>query len=424
MATKILLATTVRWPSAGRFAGAFAATGCAVDAIMPTGHPAARSRHFSRRYAYWPVAGMSSFVRAIARSQPDFVVALDDRATSLLLDVHRRAQFSNPGIADLVRRSLGNVASYPFLTSRAGFIQSACEADILAPQTHLMTSETALESALAQTGFPAVLKTDGTWGGDGVAVIHNREAALRTFTKLAHTPSRLRSIARAIRRRDSHHMLAAIRPHREMVSLQKFVPGTPATTAFACWQGKVLAAIHFEAVATQGDNGPASVLRRIDCVQMDDAANRLAQRFELSGLHGLDYVRDADGKMHLIEINPRAPQSAYLAFGPHHDLTTALVTKLRDRPVAARPRIASDVVALFPQEWMRDPASDYLKSAYHDVPWEDPELIRSWLLSPAAQSFRRKVGSLEAGTDSMDAFADTLAKLETSASQVSRSTLR
>jgi hypothetical protein len=414
MATKILLATTVCWPSAARFASAFAAAGCAVDAIMPNGHPAARRRYFSRRYGYWPMAGISSFERAIAQSQPDFVVALDDRATSLLVHIHAGAQFSNLDVADLVQRSLGNVASYPHLRSRAAFIESACEANIRAPQTHLITSKHTLESALAQTGFPAVLKTDGSWGGDEVAIVYDREAALRAFTKLARPPSRLRSVVRAIGHRDSHHMLTAFHAHREAVSLQKFVPGTPATTAFACWQGEVLTAIHFEAVVTQGDSGPARVLRRIDCAQMDEAAKRLAQRFELSGLHGLDYVKDTRGQMHLIEINPRAPQSAHLAFGPGRDLPAALSAKLEGRAVSPRPRIASDLVALFPQEWPRDPGSDYLKSAYHDVPWDDPELIRSWALSRKVQSTRNSVQGPEIAIDRMDApFVEALSKLET-----------
>ena len=36
-----------------------------------------------------------------------------------------------------------------------------------------------------------------------------------------------------------------------------------------------------------------------------------------------------------------------------------------------------DTIALFPQEWLRDPASTFLTSAYHDVPWEEPELLRA-----------------------------------------------
>jgi hypothetical protein len=32
-------------------------------------------------------------------------------------------------------------------------------------------------------------------------------------------------------------------------------------------------------------------------------------------------------------------------------------------------------VAFFPQEWRRDPASEPLRSAFHDVPWDDPGLF-------------------------------------------------
>lgn len=37
------------------------------------------------------------------------------------------------------------------------------------------------------------------------------------------------------------------------------------------------------------------------------------------------------------------------------------------------------LVALFPQEWRRDPSSENLHKIYHDVPWDDPELIRAYI---------------------------------------------
>jgi hypothetical protein len=36
-----------------------------------------------------------------------------------------------------------------------------------------------------------------------------------------------------------------------------------------------------------------------------------------------------------------------------------------------------DTIALFPQEWLRNPASAFIRSGYHDVPWEEPELVRA-----------------------------------------------
>jgi predicted ATP-grasp superfamily ATP-dependent carboligase len=127
------------------------------------------------------------------------------------------------------------------------------------------------------------------------------------------------------------------------------------------------------------------VLRRIENAQMDEAATRLAAHFGLSGLHGLDYIRDDQGQMHLIEINPRSPQTSYLSFGAGHDLVAALVARVDGHARPPRPRVAADTVALFPQEWMRDPASPYLTSAFHDVPWDDPALIRAWMASRQAR---------------------------------------
>jgi hypothetical protein len=36
-------------------------------------------------------------------------------------------------------------------------------------------------------------------------------------------------------------------------------------------------------------------------------------------------------------------------------------------------------IALFPQEWQRDPASPFIAGAYHDVPWDAPALVRAYV---------------------------------------------
>ncbi|HWA29830.1 MAG TPA: ATP-grasp domain-containing protein [Rhizomicrobium sp.] len=378
----MLLATTVRWPSAGRLAGAFSEAGMTVEGLLPSDHPAQHSRYFKRIHLYRPLSGAAAFADAIAHFQPDIVLPLDDRATSLMLQAYARA---SDEVAKLIEHSLGDLARYPELMSRGGFIAAAAEADIRTPLTYAIHDEDELEAALAKTGFPAVIKADGTWGGSGVIVAHDRESARRAYRKLSDPPSLLRSIARAIRRSDLHHLQDGLKPNGSSVSVQQFVSGTPATTSLSCWKGKLLAANHLETVASQERNGPASVLRRIESKEMDDAASRLVLRFGLSGIHGLDYIRDHDGRAYLLEINPRSPQSSYLSFGPRHDPVSSLAGAATGRNRTARPRAAGDVIALFPQEWMRDPASPYLKEAFHDVPWDDPALVRAWMNSPEAR---------------------------------------
>ena len=357
---KILLSTTVRWPSAARLAGALSESGCEVDALFPDNHPLAASRYPVRRHAYRALAPLRSLRAAIEASKPYLVVACDDRAVAHLRDLYAKTPLP------CIERSLGDPSRYEAFASRSGFVTAAREAGIAAPETVSVDDEATLDFAIRMMGLPAVLKSDGSWGGDGVAVVQTAAEAKAAWRKMTARPSRLRGLVRAIRRGDAHHLLKYARPS---VCLQRYIPGTPATTSFVCRDGQVLAANHFDVVATKGAAGPASVVRRIDDSTMEDAARRLAARFRLSGLHGLDYVRDKAGKPHLIEINPRATQTSHLSFGTGRDLCAALAGTQQRRAIPGRE------VALFPQEWSRDRASPWLKAAHHDVPWDDPRVI-------------------------------------------------
>ncbi len=381
MAAKILLFTTVRWVSATRIAGGFAAVGCAVEALYPSGHILGLSRHVVASHRYKPLDAAASLAEAIARAKPDLVVPLDDRAAEQLVALSTDTRFDS-----LIDRSLGNPNAYTQLMSRSGFIVAARACDLRVPETTEVASESDVEAALETLGLPVVVKSGGSWGGDGVALARAPDEALEAVARLAAPPSPLRSVARAMRYRDTHFLLDAIHPTARSVSLQRFIPGMPATSSFACWRGKVLAALHFDVLETEGSTGPACVVRPVLCPEMDEAAQKIAAHFQLSGLHGLDFIRDDAGHVHLIESNPRASQTCYLALGPGRDLVAALVGALTGSPALDRPLVSTEeTIALFPQEWTRDPASPHLESAYHDVPWDDPQVLSACLTSVELQ---------------------------------------
>jgi ATP-grasp domain len=179
--------------------------------------------------------------------------------------------------------------------------------------------------------------------------------------------------------RDLTLVLPFLRRRRSTVNAQSFIPGREATSLVACWKGAVLGGLHFEVINKQDQTGPASVMRLIDNAEMAGAAEKMARRLNLSGLHGFDFVLEAaSGNAHLIEINPRATQVGHLALGPGRDLPAVLYGALSAKTVHQAPSITDkDTIALFPQEWTRDPASGFLRSAYHDVPWSEAELIRA-----------------------------------------------
>jgi len=375
---RILLTATLKWPAAARLAGAFAALGCEVEALVPRGHAIGASRHVARIHAYRPLGALRGLRRAIRDAKPDLIVPCDDRAVRHLLALHARAK--GLPVAATIERSIGNPDFYPQMFSRCAFLNAAREEGIRVPETLPIANQHELESMLTYIGIPTVLKADGTWGGDGVAILRNREQVHDAWQRLAVPPTRSLSLARAVKRRDAHHLLAALKSDQPAMSLQRFVAGMPATSAIACRDGNLLAAIHMDVAKMHGDTGHASVMRRIDCAEMDEAARRIAARFHLSGLHGLDFMRDEQG-VHLIEINPRATQICHLALG--EDLLAALLIA---NGTSAAPRAAatsSDLIALFPQEWKRDPESPWLGIAFRDMPLDDPGLIPALLPTPA-----------------------------------------
>jgi hypothetical protein len=369
MGPRVLLTTTVRWPSTARLAGAFAGVGAHVEALLPDRHVAGKSRFIARLHGYSPLRAATSLRRAIARAAPDFVVPCDDRALM---------QFLAVGEPALLARSLGQAANYPGLMARRDFIAAAQALDLTAPDTIRLADDADLEAALREIGFPAVLKIDGSWGGDGTAIVHDLEQARAVWRRMAAVPSRLRSVTRAILRRDAHFLREAARPFARRLNLQRFVAGRPATSAFACWNGRVLASIHMDVLETLHPRGPATVMHRVDCEQMERAAVLLAGRFGLSGLHGLDFIRDPSGQVHLIEMNPRATQTCAFAFGRGRDLAAALCGCFT--PAPPRPLLTENpLIALFPQEWRRDPRSPWLPGAFADIPWDDPAVLRAFL---------------------------------------------
>lgn len=380
MTNRILLYATMNWPSAARYAAGFVAAGSEVHAACPDNALVRVSRYVTKTHAYRPLMPLRSLRRAIVASTPDLIVACDDRAVSHLVRLHA-AEMKRSGVpssvARIIVRSLGRPENYARVISRYGSLQEMQDRGVRVPDTLPITSETDIDHGLSALGLPVVIKSDGSWGGEGVVVAYTREEAHAAWRKLAHAPSRVRSLARALRRKDTHFLLAALKPEASPVCMQRFVPGRPAASAFAAHNGKIVALFHYDVLVADATIGPPNVIRRIDDAEMDKAARIVAERFELSGLHGLDFIRDEEGKVHLIEINPRATQGGTLPFGAGRDLPAALAQTLTDQTVGRRSAIGNDIVAFFPREMRRDPASPYLHEGYHDVPRDDPAVLRA-----------------------------------------------
>lgn len=378
----ILIATTTRWFPTVRLGIAFANAGCAVDAVCPSGHPLARTKALRRMYRYSNFAPLSSLADAISASQPDLIVPGDDLATHRLHELYER-EFVRNGkqsqICLLLERSLGRPESFPIVYERARFMQLAHEAGVRVPKTRAITGLGELRAWTAETGFPVVLKSDGSSGGEGVKVVHTVDDAERAFRKLHAPPLLARAAKRALVDGDTTLLWPSLLRRRPVISGQTFIAGREANSTVACWKGSVLAALHFEVLNKTHATGHATVLKLVEHSEMARAVETMVARLKLSGVHGFDFVLEASTRdAYLIEINPRSTQVGHLALGPGRDLAFALVSAAVGTNIQpSQTLIDNQTIALFPQEWARDPASSFLQSAYHDVPWEEPELIRA-----------------------------------------------
>jgi len=380
----VLLVASSKWVPTARLGLAMAQAGFSVDAVCPTGHPITKTSALRNGYPYNGLRASSSIVGGISESNPDLVIPCDDLASLQLHQLYateeQRAGMDSP-ICALLERSLGSPANFPMLYERATFIEIAANEGIRVPKMTVVASLDRMRKWATSIGLPIVLKSDGSSGGEGVRVAHTMPEAERAFNKLHAPPMLAQAAKRALLDGDNTRIWPSIRRQRSTVSAQEFIGGHEATSLVACWNGTVLAENHFEVLNKVHASGPASALRRVDNSEMSAAVAKMVQRLNLSGMNGFDFmIEAATGNAYLIELNPRTTQVGHLALGAGHDLPAALYAAITGNTSQPAPAVThSDVIALFPAEWNRNPDSTFLKTGFHDVPWTEPELVRACL---------------------------------------------
>jgi hypothetical protein len=389
--TVLLIATTSRSFAAARLAMALVDSGFAVQAVCPARHPLCKITVVQQTHKYHGLTPLPSLAKAIRAAKPDLVLPCDDPATLHLHDLYfqalRRGLAGAP-TCSLIERSLGAPANFPAVYERTTSMELAHGEGVRVPKSRVIANTNDLRNWIALMGFPTVFKSNGTSGGEGVWTVHTLEEAERALRILQAPPLLARAAKRALLDREMTLLWPSILRERYVVNAQEFVAGREATSAVVCWKGTVLASLHFEVLQKQDAGGPSTVLRLIENAEMVAATEKMARRLELSGLHGFDFMLEAQtGQAYLIEINPRATQVGHLTLGHGRDLPGALYAAITAQPPRPAPKLTeNDTIALFPQEWMRSPASAFLRSGYHDVPWEEPRFVRACVLGRSKQS--------------------------------------
>jgi hypothetical protein len=84
----------------------------------------------------------------------------------------------------------------------------------------------------------------------------------------------------------------------------------------------------------------------------------------------------------VLEINRRITPGSHRGSLRNVDHWAALHAALTGTPSPTRSDFdegEESVVVWFPEEWLRDPGSRYLREHVVDVPWDEPELIEAFV---------------------------------------------
>lgn len=372
----VLLVATGQLASTARMAIELHDAGADIGLIAPRNHPAWALKFLGGRRIYRARAPMASLRDALAALRPTMVIPCDERAVRDLHGVWRST--NDRYTRQIIENSAGSPGYFSTIVSRASLLALARGHGIRVPEFGSIAGIPELRDWCASHSSPFVLKADGSWAGFGVRIVSSADRAEDMFRQMTRRASARLALRESLLEGNHFGIRPWLQGHRPTMSIQAYINGWPANIGVACWRGEVLASICAEAVSTSSATGPSTVVRIIDNPEMVEAAYQIVRALGLSGMIGFDFMLEAStGAAYLIEMNPRNTPICALRPGPSHDLAEALIARIAGRPARTRPpRTLRDVVAFFPDTWRADPANQFLRSGFHDVPWEYPELVR------------------------------------------------
>ena len=356
------------WMGASRLPRALCRAGWQVDSLCAPHNLLAQSRFAGRVTAVTSSETvLSGLVQAVNACQPDVLIPGCETAVRWFHQIARAStqqpwpEFASVTLAR-VRQALGNERYYDTTLSKTRMHALAQELGLRVPsQVGACTVQDALLAA-RQLGYPLVLKGEHGFAGQQVCICHNESDLV-----------------------NSHRQMSGASPALH-IDAQQYIRGTTAMCAGVAKEGRLLESVF--ALKLHTHPLPTSPCSVAGFANDDSARHILASLVQCLGFNGFCscdvMVESETNDVYLLEFNPRPVPLTALGHLDGHDLCAAYAQTIGNAPAVAgaeqTPKSTPErqaVVAFFPNEWLRDANSPYLLNAYHDVPWDDPPLLRA-----------------------------------------------
>jgi glutathione synthase/RimK-type ligase-like ATP-grasp enzyme len=375
-ATVLLVSTSTRWIGTARIPRGLARAGFDVALLTPRNSLAEKSR-FVARIAFLPDVTtphqwVSAFAGTVRATAPRIVVPCDDMAFNLLQTLvlappHDLQSALQLELSLLIRASLGEPAYFRASIDKTLLPAAAAALGVRVPAFRNVAAIGEAETFAREHGYPVVLKRSHGFAGNGVAICADAGELGAAWRRL---------------RVDDPQVLGAGAVSGLLV--QAFVHGATVSRSTVAWQGRQLAGTTRERlVQNPPESGPGSVVRYFHQPEVARLCSTLIEGFGMTGFSGIEFrVEQGTGLAYLLEINRRVTPGASTSDLAGIDLCAALHAAVTGTASTVPFDVAPGtdrIIARFPQEWLRDPASPNLNRYPVDAPWDDPGVFEAML---------------------------------------------
>ncbi len=373
-ASILLVSTATHSPAPGRMPRCLAMAGFEVSVLAPKGSLAEKTR-FVKKIGHLPESAtaaqwINAFAATVNATSPVLVLPCDDTSFRLMqMLVYSPPRNLQPALqrdlALLVTASLGDPAFYRTSVDKTLLSPAAAGLGVRVPPYVVIEDPREAEAFAGEHGYPVVVKRGQSTAGEGVAICSSAAELAQAFTTL--------------RRPDPTGLSEA---YARRLIVQAHVPGRIQYYAGVAWKGALISGMAVEKVAGP-PKGPSTVSRYFRSDALRDFSARLAQGFGMTGIIAPEFaIHERSGEPYLLELNRRMTHGTHRGAAMDIDACAALFSAVSGMPATTRADLDEGEEHLcvhFPSEWLRDPASRWLREYPVDVPWDEPELIEAML---------------------------------------------
>lgn len=369
----LLVATATQWAGPARLPRELVRAGFDVSVLAPKRALVAKSRYVGA-VTYLPDAATPMqwaymLAASLGALTPRLIVPCDDTALQLMMTfVETPPEAIESSVRErllaLIRESLGDPRFYRSSIDKTQLPPAAEALGVRVPPFEIVSDADAARRFADAHGYPIVLKAAFGTAGQAVEVVLDKTQLDPAFRTL-------------ISKGDATLWKSAD------LLIQAWIPGKGLLHAVAAWDGVAYAGMTREVLMRSPATGPSTVVRCRHAPEARRFADLLVAGFGVSGFFGPEFIEhERTGEVYLIEINRRVTNGIQMGGLVGVDLCAALAAALGGDAYAGRvdiPAGEEHLIAEFPQEWLRDAASPYLRAARTDVPWDDVGLLQAML---------------------------------------------